>query len=343
MNNYDYENRNEFDNTQGFNFNQPKPKPKSNIGLIVAVSVLSSIMVIAAIVITLFATGVISFKTTTDDTAESIEASVALVDEFEPIPVQRVMFIKCDISVTLRTAPSADASEICQIPVGNTVYVIEYVNEEFARVTFNGTEGFVMKSYLSGENPIVNVQKTMYINCNSSLTLRTGPATSYSEIMQISVGEPVYVIEYINSDFARVTYNGNEGYVMRKYLSDTKPQVWYYNEYDVAQFVENSLYAFVNGINTENTDYVYKYFTGDEAEQEIKSCKTISDSVISEEILQVNCHSVERVSPSRVSVIRDSVIRVVYNDNSVKDITEKYKYTVDLSQGRMYIVDIEKA
>ena len=32
---------------------------------------------------------------------------------------------------------------------------------------------------------------------------------------------------------SRVNHNGTEGYAMSKYLSDTKPSAWYYNDYDV--------------------------------------------------------------------------------------------------------------
>ena len=50
-----------------------------------------------------------------------------------------------------------------------------------------------------------------------------------------------------------------------------------------------------------------------------------------------------RVSATQVSVIRDSVIRVLYNDNTVKDITERYKYTVDISGTSYKIVGLSKA
>lgn len=337
---YDYDYENELDYTQKLDFNKkPDRTPqKSNTGLIVAVSILSVFLVVAIVVVILLATNVITLGIIgdMDNTLEAEE----VIDR--PIPVGRTMYVKYDKSIPLRNEPSNDGAPICQIPMGHSIYVIEYVNNEYARVTYAEWEGYISRSSIVGENPIVPVGRTMYVNCNVSLTLRNAPRTDADEIRQVPVGDALYVIEYINGDFARVTHNGTEGFVMKKYLANDMPNVWYYNEYDVEYFVESSLYAFVNGINTNDASYVYDYFTGDEAEQEKKTSKSISDAVLSEEILQVNCHSVERVSPVQVTVVRDSVIRVTYNDGSVKNVTEKYKYTVDYSKGRMYIVAIEK-
>lgn len=122
---------------------------------------------------------------------------------------------------------------------------------------------------------------------------------------------------------------------------EVKETIWTYDEDDAEDFIENSLYAFVNGINMRSTDYVYTYFSGSEANQEIATHNEIVKVVDSEEILSVDCHSVQRISNSRITVIRDSVIRVYYTDGRVKDIPEKYRYTIDLSSGTMKIVALE--
>lgn len=267
-------NENNYDMGNTYSYKPPK---KGNSGLVIAVSVLASILVIGIILVALFATGVISLG---DKNAEEVQQT----------------------EIVTETAPE----QVVKQPVP--------------------------------------VERTMYIgNCKSSVTLRVGPGTNFDEIRQISLGEPVYVIEYTTDEFALVTYGSNRGYVMRDYVVSVRPQVWDYNEVEVQNFVANSLRAFVNGINTGNSSYVYDYYSGSEAEQELKSHKQIYDAVLSEEILSLNCHSVQRISGSQVTCIRDSVIRVEYNDGSIKDISERYKYTIDLSSGRMYIVDLVKA
>ncbi len=347
--------RNDYNNQDAYNtysyYGYPeKPRKNTNTPLLVAISVLTSLIVVLVVAGILIWGGVLSFGSDkTDENQNAITSTEAddadvVADkktEQKPIPVNKTMYADCKISITLRESPSTNATEICQIPNGHAVFVMEYTNDSFAKVNYNGRDGYVLRSYLSSEKKTITVEKTMYVNCNVSLTLRTGPATSYSEIHSIPVGEPVYVYEYSNSEFAKVNHNGQDGFVMRKYLSDTQPAVWNYNAADVETFVENSVYAFVSGVNNHNTDYVYNYFSGSLQAEEARSCSSIDSRVISEEVLSLNCHSTTRTSPMRVTVIRDSNIRVEYNDGTIKDIVEKYKYTVDYSSGQMYIVAME--
>lgn len=190
----------------------------------------------------------------------------------------------------------------------------------------------------------IPVGATMYVgNCNVSVTLRSAPSTSSSELCQIPLAEEIYVVEYTNDEFARVRYNGTEGYVKRAYIVSVRPQVYSYDSQEAAQLVHNAVVAFVDGVNSNSDAYVSAYYSGNAADEERKSVKSIAEKVISEEIISLNCHSVTRVSATQVSVIRDSVIRVLYNDNTVKDITERYKYTVDISGTSYKIVGLSKA
>lgn len=190
----------------------------------------------------------------------------------------------------------------------------------------------------------IPVGATMYVgNCNVSVTLRSAPSTSSSELCQIPLAEEIYVVEYTNDEFARVRYNGTEGYVKRAYIVSVRPQVYSYDSQEAAQLVHNAVVAFVDGVNSNSDAYVSAYYSGSAADEERKSVKSIVEKVISEEIISLNCHSVTRVSATQVSVIRDSVIRVLYNDNTVKDITERYKYTVDISGTSYKIVGLSKA
>ena len=190
----------------------------------------------------------------------------------------------------------------------------------------------------------IPVGATMYVgNCNVSVTLRSAPSTSSSELCQIPLAEEIYVVEYTNDEFARVRYNGTEGYVKRAYIVSVRPQVYSYDSQEAAQLVHNAVVAFVDGVNSNSDAYVSAYYSGSAADEERKSVKSIAEKVISEEIISLNCHSVTRVSATQVSVIRDSAIRVLYNDNTVKDITERYKYTVDISGTSYKIVGLSKA
>ncbi len=179
-------------------------------------------------------------------------------------------------------------------------------------------------------------------NCKQSVTLRSGPSTSYSEITQVPLGASVYCIESTSNGFTLVTYNGKKGYIASNYIVALGTYDAYhtakYSDSAIESFVEGSLSAFVNGVTNKDSTYVYRYYSGSAAEEEMRAYNDISAIVKSEEILSLSCHSVDHISSTQATVIRDSVIRVTYNDGTVKDITERYKYTVDLSGSNMYIV-----
>lgn len=322
----------------------------SNTGLIVTISVLSSIIFILIVFIFLYLSGILNFNslkqtsptTTTINGTTNLTSNTNGSDVSGSIPVNQNMYIKCSVSVPLLEEASFSSLETRQLLNGSTVYVIEYTDSTFAKVNHNGQEGFVESIYLSEIKTTIPVEKTMYVTAVDGLNLRSGPSTSYAKILSIPIGDPIYVIEYSNDDFAKAIYNGTTGYVGRKYLSSIQPTVWHYNSADVESFVTNSLYAFVDGVTRGDSSYVYNYYSGSIVKEEINSCNSIASRVMSEEILQVNCHSTTRISPMQVTVIRDSVIRVIYNDGTVKDVSEKYKYTVDYSKGRMYIVKLKR-
>lgn len=70
----------------------------------------------------------------------------------------------------------------------------------------------------------VNVVDTYYVvNCKESITLRTAPSTSASEIVQIPLGQAVGYIENAGNGFYKINYDGRVGYSLASYLSSTKP------------------------------------------------------------------------------------------------------------------------
>lgn len=282
-NNYNNEYNNEY--TQPYQTVTPQ-KSSSNTGLIVAVSIMGSILGIGIIIVILMLTGVFSNDNAND-------------------------FVTSTENSTVQATPQKES----QPSAGNVTETVKPVP----------------------------VNKTMFIgNCNTSVTLRNAPNVNGAEIRQVPLADEVYVIEYVNSDFAHVTYLGKDGYIGRKYIVEVQPQIWRYSDSDAINQVANSLRAFVNGINTGDTSYIPVYFAGSEADQEYKTNNSVRNAVESEEIISLNCHSVQRISASQVTVIRDSVIRVVYKDGKVKDVSERYKYTLDLSNG-MRIIDLNKA
>lgn len=66
------------------------------------------------------------------------------------------------------------------------------------------------------------VLTTLYVvNCRESITLRTSPSTSASEIRQIPLGAAVSFMENASNGFYKVAYMGNTGYALASYLSES--------------------------------------------------------------------------------------------------------------------------
>ena len=135
--------------------------------------------------------------------------------------------VNCKQSITLRTSPSTSASEICQIPLGSAVSYIETAQNGFYKIIYNGSTGYGLASYLSIYKSSGNVTSsyssaypTYYVvNCKQSITLRTNPSTSASEICQIPLGSAVSYISTASNGFYYISYNGNNGYALANYLS----------------------------------------------------------------------------------------------------------------------------
>jgi hypothetical protein len=69
-----------------------------------------------------------------------------------------------------------------------------------------------------------NVVATYYVvNCQKSITLRSEPSTSASEITQIPFGKAVGFIETADNGFSKINYDGLVGYGLSSYLSGDKP------------------------------------------------------------------------------------------------------------------------
>lgn len=205
------------------------------------------------------------------------------------------------------------------------------------------------------QDNLTYIERTMYVgNCSRSITLRTEPSTDGAEICQIPYGASIYVIGYVNDQFALVTYSGKKGYAMRSYILSQQPQAGAavadkksnsseqrYSDAQIEEFVKNSLIAFVDGINSGDGSYVNQYYSSALAERERKTFESISSRVESEKIISLSC-SLESRTERYATVVRKSTIEVVYNDQSVKSIPETYVYTVDISGSDLIITELEE-
>lgn len=82
---------------------------------------------------------------------------------YVPLPTENTTVIgyvyiaNVSYSVYLRSAPSTEASHLAEIPLGTMVGFIEYTDQTFSKVYYNGMYGYVKTKYLSTTAPVTTV------------------------------------------------------------------------------------------------------------------------------------------------------------------------------------------
>ena len=136
--------------------------------------------------------------------------------------------VNCNESITLRTADSTSAKEIRQIPLGAAVSFMENAANGFYKVSYNGSTGYALASYLSVDPYNHYVASTTaaadtswtgkVVRCNEFITLRKTPSTKGEEITKIPLGSIVTVYSGADNGFYYINYYGIEGYALASYI-----------------------------------------------------------------------------------------------------------------------------
>lgn len=136
--------------------------------------------------------------------------------------------VNCNESITLRTSDSTSAKEIRQIPLGAAVSFMENAANGFYKVSYNGSTGYALASYLSVDPYNHYVASTTaatdtswtgkVVRCNEFITLRKTPSTKGEEITKIPLGAIVTVYGSADNGFYYIDYGGIEGYALASYI-----------------------------------------------------------------------------------------------------------------------------
>ncbi|CEQ18650.1 C40 family peptidase [Paraclostridium sordellii] len=124
--------------------------------------------------------------------------------------------------VNFRKGPGTNYNSIGKLNKGDRVEYLETVGS-WIKVKHNSNEGFVHSNYIStssntGEsNEDTSVKSEKQVTGNR-VNFRKGPGTSYSIITSLNKGTKVgYISE--NNGWAKISYNGNIGYMSTNYLA----------------------------------------------------------------------------------------------------------------------------
>ena len=134
--------------------------------------------------------------------------------------------VNCNESITLRVSDSTNSKEIKQIPLGAAVSFMENAANGFYKVSYNGSIGYALASYLSvdpydhyvASTKASTVWSGKVVRCNEYITLRRTPSTKGEEITKIPLGAIVTVYSGADNGFYYIDYDGFEGYALAGYI-----------------------------------------------------------------------------------------------------------------------------
>lgn len=128
-------------------------------------------------------------------------------------------------AVNFRSSAKTGDNLIATIPYGSPVGYISTASNGYYKVESNGKYGYIASQFLTEEKPPTSVSGTRYVVCREPIALLGQPSTvdGVQIIRWIDYKEPMSFIANVNSQFARVKYDGDYGYVERQYLSNEKP------------------------------------------------------------------------------------------------------------------------
>lgn len=134
--------------------------------------------------------------------------------------------VNCNESITLRVSDSTNAKEIRQIPLGAAVSFMENAANGFYKISYNGSTGYALASYLSvdpydhyvASTTASTVWSGKVVRCNEYITLRRTPSTKGEEITKIPLGAIVTVYSGAENGFYYINYDGFEGYALAGYI-----------------------------------------------------------------------------------------------------------------------------
>ena len=139
--------------------------------------------------------------------------------------------------VRLRHGPGTGYGVIRQYPVGTMVKILSW-GTYWHYVNIDGEKGYMMSDYLTTRCPTpdpepdvdvdvdVDVSYTAYVTSSNgkSVRLRHGAGTSYGVIDSYPVGTEV-LVHGKSGSWSQITVQGQQGYMMTKYLTKVKPGV----------------------------------------------------------------------------------------------------------------------
>ena len=132
--------------------------------------------------------------------------------------------------VNMREGPGFDRAVLCRVPEYIELHRTGIVSSGWCRVTYKDQEGFIASHYLAEKHPgqtedeLVTEEKTDdTVYTTREVNFRKGPGVKKAIIGRIPQGTKLNRIAVAENGWAKVTYEGQTGYVSGDYVSKEIP------------------------------------------------------------------------------------------------------------------------
>lgn len=121
--------------------------------------------------------------------------------------------VKADV-LNVRQAPTTASTVLGAVYSGEKIEVTDN-DGEWATILFNNNTAYVAQQYIIMDEP--TYEKRM-VNA-SLLNIRSGSSVNHAVVGQASYGATVDLLETVDSEWSKISYNGITGYVASRYIS----------------------------------------------------------------------------------------------------------------------------
>lgn len=140
---------------------------------------------------------------------EDLQKFSTIVPSAPVVSTPKVDYRKTTGNLNMRTGASTSYKVILTLPEGTIVKVEQLVNG-WAKVTHNGSIGYVSTSYLSAVTGNIKVT-------TANLNMRSGASTAHKVLTTIPKNTPVS-ISSVSGSWSKTSFNGFNGYVHSDYV-----------------------------------------------------------------------------------------------------------------------------
>ncbi len=139
----------------------------------------------------------------------------------EIVTEEKQVYATDDLNV--RASNDITSAVIGGFEAGDVIQQTALTSNGWIQINYNGTTAYVSEDYISATKPLVikSTSGTMY--ATTPVNIRSNPSSEGTILGILDTGESILVNGYTNTNWIRVTYKGNTGYITRDYLTWDQP------------------------------------------------------------------------------------------------------------------------